>query len=74
MGRGRPKLGRLKTGKNNCRQAGKIVDVHHATILSNLLAYRESIGDTEGVAQLRKVSLIAWQHINLHGRYEFTKI
>ena len=46
---------------------------YNATILSNLLAHRESIGDFEGIAQLRKVSLVAWQHINLHGRYEFSK-
>lgn len=46
---------------------------YNATILSNLLEHRESIGDIEGAAQLRKVSLVAWQHINLHGRYEFTK-
>ena len=47
--------------------------IYNAMILSNLLAYRESIGDIKDVAQLRKVSLVAWQHINLHGRYEFTK-
>ena len=47
--------------------------IYNATILSNLLAYRESIGDREGAAALKKVSLVAWQHINLHGRYEFTK-
>lgn len=47
--------------------------LYNATILSNLLEHRESIGDIEGAAQLRKVSLVAWQHINLHGRYEFTK-
>ncbi len=35
--------------------------------------YRNSIGDIEGAAALKKVSLVAWQHINLHGRYEFTK-
>ncbi len=47
--------------------------IYNATILSNLLAYRESIGDIEGAAALKKVSLVAWQHINLHGRYEFTR-
>ncbi len=46
---------------------------YNATILSNLLAHRTSIGDLEGVAQLKKISLVAWQHINSHGRYEFTK-
>ena len=47
--------------------------IYNATILSSLLAHRQSIGDIEGAAVLKKVSLVAWQHINLHGRYEFTK-
>ncbi len=47
--------------------------IYNATILSNLLEYKQSIGDLDGVAALKKVSLVAWQHINLHGRYEFTK-
>ena len=47
--------------------------IYNATILSNLLAYRESVGDIEGAAALKKVSPVAWQHINLYGRYEFTK-
>jgi len=46
---------------------------YNATILSTLLDHRESIGDIEGVAALKKVSPVAWQHINLYGRYEFTK-
>jgi hypothetical protein len=45
----------------------------NATILSTLLAYRQSVGDIEGAAYLKKVSPVAWHHINLHGRYEFTK-
>ncbi|MEE9272179.1 MAG: Tn3 family transposase [Robiginitomaculum sp.] len=46
---------------------------YNTTILSNLMTYRESISDIEGVAALKKTSPVAWQHINLHGRYEFTK-
>ena len=46
---------------------------YNATILSTLLAHKQNIGDTEGIALLKKISLVAWQHINLHGRYEFTK-
>jgi len=46
---------------------------YNATILSNLLTCRESVGDIEGTARLKNVSPVAWQHINLHGRYEFTK-
>ena len=46
---------------------------YNATILSTLLTHRQNIGDKEGIALLKRVSLVAWQHINLHGRYEFTK-
>ena len=46
---------------------------YNATILSNLLTYKETRSDTEGVALLARVSPIAWQHINWYGRYEFRK-
>jgi len=42
-------------------------------ILSRLLARKEAAGDTEGAEAIKQVSPIAWQHINLYGRYEFTK-
>lgn len=44
---------------------------YNATILSNLLAHKESIGDHQGIALLKQVSPVAWQHINLQGRFEF---
>lgn len=44
---------------------------YNATILSNLLAHKEGVGDHRGAALLKRVSPVAWQHINLHGRYEF---
>ena len=44
---------------------------YNAVILSKLLAYREQIGDHEGVALLKKVSPVAWQNINLQGRFQF---
>jgi TnpA family transposase len=46
---------------------------YNATIVSNLLTYKETQGDTEGVALLARVSPVAWQHINWYGRYEFRK-
>lgn len=46
---------------------------YNASILSNVLAYREYIGDLQGVEVLKKISPVAWQHINLYGRYEFRK-
>ena len=41
--------------------------------MSRLLAYKEVAGDSVGVELLKQVSPVAWQHINLYGRYEFTK-
>ena len=46
---------------------------YNATILSHLLAHKEGMGDRQGAALLKQVSLVAWQHLNLHGRYEFRK-
>jgi TnpA family transposase len=46
---------------------------YNMTILSRLLAYKEATGDSAGVELLKPVSPVAWQHINLYGRYEFTK-
>ncbi|MGE0683287.1 MAG: Tn3 family transposase, partial [Candidatus Binatia bacterium] len=46
---------------------------YNASLLSNLLAFKETRGDVEGVALLARVSPVAWQHINWHGRYEFRK-
>jgi TnpA family transposase len=47
---------------------------YNATILSRLLAHKEGMGDRQGAAFLKQVSLVAWQHINLHGRYEFRQL
>src|SRR5262249_5606164 len=46
---------------------------YNMTILSRLLAYKEAAGDSAGVELLKQVSPVAWQHINLYGRYEITK-
>ncbi|HLB86326.1 MAG TPA: transposase, partial [Terriglobales bacterium] len=46
---------------------------YNATLLSNVLSYRERADDSQGVALLKLVSPVAWQHINLYGRYEFSK-
>jgi TnpA family transposase len=44
---------------------------YNASILSNLVTYQEKIGDRQGAALLKQVSPVAWQHINLQGRYKF---
>jgi hypothetical protein len=46
---------------------------YNATILSHLLAHQERCADAAGAALLTQGSPAAWQHINLCGRYEFTK-
>jgi len=46
---------------------------YNTMLLSNLLGYQEAAGDVQGAALLKHVSPVAWQHINLYGRYEFRK-
>ena len=46
---------------------------YNATILSHLFTQKTRRGDAAGAARLAQVSPVAWQHINLCGRYEFTK-
>jgi hypothetical protein len=38
-----------------------------------LLEYKERDGVSQAVALLKLISPVAWQHINLQGRYEFGK-
>lgn len=59
---------------NECsRLITNCIVYYNSTILSNLLSYKEKTGDNQSAEMLKKVSPIAWQHINLHGRYEFSK-
>ena len=44
---------------------------YNATLLSRLLEIKEAAGEAEQVTRLGRVSPIAWQHINFHGRFEF---
>ena len=41
-------------------------------LLSNVLAYKEGVGDAQA-QPAKQISPVAWQHINLYGRYEFRK-
>jgi hypothetical protein len=36
-------------------------------------AHEESRCDTQGATIVKQASPVAWQHINLYGRYEFRK-
>jgi len=46
---------------------------YNASLLSRLLEHRDKTGDIRGAEATKKISPIAWQHINLQGRYEFQK-
>jgi len=46
---------------------------YNASLLSRLLEHQEKTGDTRGAETTKKISPIAWQHINLQGRFEFQK-
>jgi hypothetical protein len=38
-----------------------------------VLRYQVERGNAVAAASLEQISPVAWQHINFHGRYEFTK-
>ena len=46
---------------------------YNASVLSRLLEHQESIGDMRDAEATKKVCPVAWQHINLQGRFEFLK-
>ena len=46
---------------------------YNASLLSQVLAYKEKGEDSEGRAWLKQISPVAWQHVNFYGRYEFNK-
>ena len=59
---------------NECsRQLANCIIHYNATILSDLLEYYEAIGDTANAGQIKHISPVAWQHVNLFGRYIFQK-
>jgi TnpA family transposase len=60
---------------NECgRLIANCIIYYNVAILSNLLSHKEKIGNIQEIEQLKRISPIAWQHINLHGRYEFNKL
>jgi TnpA family transposase len=46
---------------------------YNASILSNLLDYGENSQNSQIIDMLKKISPVAWLHVNLYGRYEFNK-
>jgi len=51
------------------RLIANCVIYYNASILSNMLTYREKMEQDSDV--LKQISPVAWQHINLYGHYEF---
>jgi TnpA family transposase len=59
---------------NECaRLISNCIIYYNVLILSNLLVHKEENGESHGADQLKRISPVAWQHINLSGRYEFSK-
>lgn len=57
---------------NECaRLVGNAVVYYNALILSEALAELELRGDLDSAGVLKRVSPVAWQHINFYGRYQF---
>jgi TnpA family transposase len=57
---------------NECaRLVGNAVVYYNAVILSEALAELELRGDLASAEVLKRVSPVAWQHINFYGRYQF---
>jgi hypothetical protein len=47
---------------------------YNAYILSELYDMHEKLGNIDVLEMIKKISPIAWRHINLNGRYEFGAI
>lgn len=59
---------------NECsRLLANCIIHYNAAILSNILDRYEHEGDTVNAEWIKQISPVAWQHINLYGRYEFQK-
>lgn len=57
---------------NECsRLITNCIIYYNATILSRLIEIKIEAGDLDQVELLKRISPIAWTHINFHGRFEF---
>lgn len=58
---------------NECsRLIANAVIFYNTLLLSKVLEQKQSAGDQEAIELMRRISPIAWQHINLFGTFEFT--
>ncbi len=57
---------------NECsRLIANCIIYFNATILSHLLEHKKSKGDKQALDLFTRISPVAWQHINFHGRFTF---
>ncbi len=57
---------------NECsRLIANCIIFYNASLLSGLLEEKERLRRSEEVERIKGISPVAWQHINLYGRYEF---
>ena len=59
---------------NECsRLIANAVIYYNTAISSRVLERKQAAGDNETVEVLKGLSPVAWQHVNLFGRFEFSK-
>jgi TnpA family transposase len=59
---------------NECsRLIANAVIYYNTALLSRIYARKQTAGNVEALEILRHISPVAWQHINLFGRFEFTQ-
>jgi TnpA family transposase len=59
---------------NECsRLIANAVIYYNTALLSRIYAQKKAVGDVAAIDILRRISPIAWRHINLFGRFEFTQ-
>ena len=60
---------------NECsRLITNCIIYYNISLLSRLLEIKQQQGDLDVAQRLTRISPVAWQHVNFHGRYEFTNI
>lgn len=55
------------------RLIANAVIYYNTALLSRIYEQKQAAGDVEALEILRHISPVAWQHINLFGRFEFTQ-
>lgn len=59
---------------NECsRLLTNCIILYNAMLLSEVLSLKKQNGESEQVTLFKRISPVAWQHINFQGRYEFTR-